>query len=266
MAAPTNTVLPVITGTVTVGSALALSDGTWTGVPTSYVYAWLRAGVVIAGEVANAYTLALADVGSIITGRVTATNVDGSTPATSAGTVAVPSTLIVETGAVVAGADSYLSLADAATYHVNRGNTAWAALTAAVKEASLRKATDYMLQMYRARWKGYRKDADQTLDWPRSFCYLEPFVHGIVGTYPYLVADTIVPVEVKNACAELALKAATAELAPDLERGVQSETVGPLNVTYDKTDVQYTRYRAIDAILRPYLEGSSMNAQLVSMG
>jgi len=174
--------------------------------------------------------------------------------------------LTVEDGSVIPGAESYVSVADTEAYHLARGNSTWGLLSDGQAEEALRRATDYMIQMYRSRWKGYRKSGVQALDWPRSWVYLEPFTHGIVGTYPYLVADTIVPVEVKNACAELALKAAAGELAPDLERGVQSETIGPISTTYDKSDVQYTRYRAIDAMLRPYLEGSSMNVQLVSMG
>lgn len=172
-------------------------------------------------------------------------------------------TLLVETGAVVAGAESYVSATDASAYHTARGNSTWSLLTTPQMEEALRRATDYMIQMFRSSWKGYRKSSLQTLDWPRTFVYLEPFVHGIVGTYPFLVSDTIVPVEVKNACAELALRAAAADLAPDLERGVRSETVGPLRVEYDPSDPQATRYRAIDAILAPYLNGSSNNVQLV---
>ena len=264
MAAPVNTVLPAITGTVTVGSALALSNGTWTddGSP-AFVYAWLRDGVVIASQVANAYTIALADIAALLTGRVTNTDTGGTTAATSAATIAVPSTLVVETGAVVASADSYLSITDADTYHAARANTAWAALAASAKEAALRKATDYMLQMYRARWKGVRYSATQTLDWPRAYVYTDPALTGAIGEFPYLVTSNIVPTEVKNACAELALKAATADLAPDLERAKLSTTVGPIAVTYDRATPQYTRYRAIDATLAPYLGGSSVNIQLL---
>ena len=258
MAAPVNTVLPAITGSAVVGQVLALGDGTWTddGSP-AFTYAWRRAGVIIAGQAANVYTVALADIGAAITGRVTDTDTGGATAALSAGTGAVPSTLIPETGAVVVGADSYGSLADADAYHVSRGNVAWAALTSAQKEAAARKATDYMIQMYRGRWKGYRKDGTQKLDWPRTFVYLEPFVHGIVGTYPFLVLDTIVPEEVKHAWAELSLKAAAGTLAPDLSRQAQSKTVGPIRIDYDRASPYATQYRAVDAILAPFLLGSA---------
>jgi hypothetical protein len=172
--------------------------------------------------------------------------------------------LIVETGAIVAGAESYISVADASTYHGNRGNAAWGALASdALREQALRKATDYMTQIYRARWKGYRKDGTQVLDWPRSFVYLEPFVHGIVGTYPYLVADTIVPEEAKRACAELALRAAAGDLLGDLGQGVTREKVGPLETEYDKNTPQTVRYVAVDALLAPYLKGGANTVQVV---
>jgi len=170
--------------------------------------------------------------------------------------------LIVETGAVVAGAESYISVADATAYHAARGNSPWATLTTPQMEEALRRATDYMVQFYRHRWKGYRKDGGQALDWPRTNVYLEPFVQGGVGSYPYLVADNVVPEEVRKACAELALRAAAGELAEDLERAEISVTVGPITSTYDNTDPQQKRYRSIDLMLTPYVETSSSNVRI----
>ena len=153
--------------------------------------------------------------------------------------------LIVEDGSVVTGAESYISVADASNYHTVRGNTAWAALTTdALREAALRKATDFMRQVYRSRWQGYKVNEDQALDWPRYGVEVEG----------YAVDSDIVPTEVKNACAELALKASAAELNPDLTQGVAREKVGQIEVEYDKASPQFTRYKAIDAILSPYLK------------
>lgn len=170
--------------------------------------------------------------------------------------------LVVEDGTAKPNADSYISVADAATYHTDRGRgDAWDAIDD--PEAALRKATDYMVQTYRPRWKGYRKDGAQSLDWPRTFVYLEPFVHGIVGTYPFLVPETIVPDEVKRACAEYALIAASTPLAPNLERGIAREKIGPIDTEFDKSSPEYTRYRAMDMMLRPYLTGGGANVELV---
>jgi len=153
--------------------------------------------------------------------------------------------LICEDGSGKSDSESYISVADASTYHTARGNTAWAALaTDALREAALRRATDYMRQAYRSRWQGYKVNEDQALDWPRYDVEVEG----------YAVDSDIVPTEVKNACAELALRASAADLNPDLTQGVLSEQVGSIQVTYDKASPQFTRYRAIDAILSPYLK------------
>ena len=164
--------------------------------------------------------------------------------------------LEVEDGTGKSTSESYVSVADASTYHAARGNTAWASLsTDAIREQCLRKATDFMRQAYRSRWQGYKVNEDQALDWPRYGVEVEG----------YAVDSDIVPTEVKNACAELALKASAAELNPDLTQGVLSEQVGPIAVTYDKSSPQRVRYPAIDALLSPYLKagGGGINMGLI---
>jgi len=154
-------------------------------------------------------------------------------------------TLIVEDGSGKSDSESYISVADASNYHTVRGNTAWAALTTdALREAALRRATDYMRQAYRSRWQGYKVNEDQALDWPRYDVEVEG----------YAIDSDIVPTEIKNACAELALRASAADLNPDLTQGVAREKVGQIEVEYDKASPQFTRYRAIDALLSPYLK------------
>jgi hypothetical protein len=121
-------------------------------------------------------------------------------------------------------------------------------------EQALRRATDYMVGEYRRRWTGYRHDVTQVLDWPRDFVYLEPFILGAVGSYPYLVSNAIVPTEVKNACAELALKGAAGDLAPDISPAVKSEKVDVLEVVYADYASDRVMYRKIDQMLKPYLK------------
>jgi hypothetical protein len=172
--------------------------------------------------------------------------------------------LVVESGAGLSTAESYVSVADADAYHALRGNTTWADLdTLEQKEPALVRATDYMIQVYRQRWKGVRMQAEQALDWPRSGVYTEPFLHGAVGEYPHLVADDVVPTDVARACAKLALKAVTADLAPDLERATKREKVGPLEVEYADGAPQYVRYREIDNMLASYLKTTGVCKLLV---
>jgi len=171
--------------------------------------------------------------------------------------------LIVEDGTVVVGAESYLTVSAADTYHANRGNTAWTDLDTPVKEQSLRKATDFMVQNYRTRWAGYRFNVSQPLDWPRAWVPIRDVPSGY-GAFSAFVSNIIVPDAVKNACAELALKAATAELAPDLSQVVTREKIGPIEVDYQPYSPQQKRYVAIDGMLALLLlPGSGVSTPLV---
>jgi len=161
--------------------------------------------------------------------------------------------LIVEDGTIVPGAESLTSVAEATAYHAARGNTAWDALaTDTIREQCLRKGTDFMRQAYRSRWQGVKVDEDQALDWPRY----DVVVDG------YVIDSDIVPAEVKNACAELALRASEGDLLADQSQGVIREKVGQIEVEYDRSSPQQARYSAIDAMLSPYLlaggSGTSM--------
>jgi hypothetical protein len=168
-------------------------------------------------------------------------------------------TLIVEDGSIVAGAESYISVLDANTYHTNRNNTAWAESETSAKEAALRKATDYMLQVYRMRWQGWKVDQNQPLDWPRNSVYVDQAMNYNNQITAHLVPDNIVPLEVKKACAEYALKALSEDLFADLERGVTSEKIDKIQVDYDKFSPQSKRYVAIDAMLMPFMGTSNTN-------
>jgi hypothetical protein len=85
---PVNSVLPVITGTTTVGQTLSCSTGTWTKSPT-FSYQWRRNGVTISGATASTYLLVTADGGTLISCTVKATNAGVSAVATSANTAAI---------------------------------------------------------------------------------------------------------------------------------------------------------------------------------
>ena len=169
--------------------------------------------------------------------------------------------LIVEDGTGLAGAESYVSVADADTYHDKRGNTAWVTLTTAQKERLLRIATDYMVAVYRLRWDGYRYTTTQSLDWPRIYVPVRDILS--VNAYPEYVDFDVVPQQVKDACAELAYKANSETLLADLEQGVTKEKVGPIEVEYDKYSPQFKRYVQIDSLLNIYFASSANQVKLM---
>lgn len=81
---PGVTVAPAITGTLTVGSTLTVSNGTWTGSPTGYTYQWLRDGVEIASATAATYVLVSGDSTHMIGCAVIATDANGGSTKTFA--------------------------------------------------------------------------------------------------------------------------------------------------------------------------------------
>ena len=94
---PSNTGAPTISGPLQEGQTLTAGVGMWSSAaPISYKYQWRRCDAAgdecqpIEGAVDSTYTLAEADVGATIELTVTATNVAGSSSATSAASAVVP--------------------------------------------------------------------------------------------------------------------------------------------------------------------------------
>ena len=67
------------------------------------------------------------------------------------------------------GTDSYIEIAQADTYHLDRNNLDWATQTDPEKEAVIRKATDYLDRTYD--WIGEQATQAQRLEWPRTGAY-----------------------------------------------------------------------------------------------
>lgn len=145
----------------------------------------------------------------------------------------------------VAGANAYITVAEFNAYHDDRGGDySGAAADDEAIEAAIVRATDYLDQRFNFVGKK-RLGRDQTTEWPRSDAW---------DRDRYYIND--IPPEVKEACAEYALRALAAELNPDPERNAsgvavlsKSEAVGPISesVTFVGGAVfQMPKYPAAD--------------------
>lgn len=147
-------------------------------------------------------------------------------------------TLTVEDGTGLENAESYASVAEANTYFTNLSNASWTG-TDAVKEAALRKATQYLDSTYN--WAGIIYSTTQSLGWPRTNIYDKEGRD----------LKESVPTKIKNATFELAL----ASLSDDLvaiqsnEKYIKREKVGELEVEYRDNAPTDRQYKYVDRIL-----------------
>lgn len=157
----------------------------------------------------------------------------------------------------------YGTRADADAYHTARGNSGWTGENAA-KDAALERATDYIDGRYRwrlasGRWqsmfRGERTGGRaQDREWPRT---------GATDYEGNAIADDEVPVEVRNATYEAALRElqTPGSLSPDFVPSGQvvKEKVGPIEVGYAVPQATANSLPnrpvipAIDEILAPLL-------------
>ena len=151
--------------------------------------------------------------------------------------------LIVEDGSIVAGANSYLSVADFETYWTNR-NVDLSTFTTAEKEAALIIATQFIDYN---NFKGYTVEELQPLQWPRSY---------VVNRNGYSIESDTIPQAIKDATAEYAYRQLSAPLQGDtVEGGVikrQMDKVGSLETETEYQDGGYflnNRYPMADRLL-----------------
>jgi hypothetical protein len=143
--------------------------------------------------------------------------------------------IIVETGAIVAGANSYVSEAELTTYATDRGLTLTA--TAAVL---LIKAMDYLETL---NYIGTKKESTQSLQWPR--------INVTIDGFAFL--STEIPKQLRAAQMALSVSIdAGADPLATIGRSTKREKV-------DVLEVEYMDGAAARAII------SSVNAQLAKL-
>lgn len=140
-------------------------------------------------------------------------------------------------------ADSYVTVAEADTYHANFGNTDWATIsTTQLKEVALRKAAQYLDTKI---FQGIKVASTQALEWPRYNVVIEG----------YDVLSNSIPADIKTAQMEAALIASTQSLTPNLSNGaVIEETVGKITKRYsDYTKDGGKKWSLVDKLLAGYV-------------
>lgn len=143
----------------------------------------------------------------------------------------------------VAGANAYITVQQFKDYHADRGADTSAFDDEAI-EAAIVRATDYLDQRFL--FVGERRyGREQTTEWPRTSAWDRDrrYINDI-------------PVEVKEACAEYAIRALSQVLNPDPERDAtgrpihsKAQSVGPISesVTFVGGAVfQMPKYPAAD--------------------
>ncbi|MFH1981041.1 MAG: DnaT-like ssDNA-binding protein [Pseudomonadota bacterium] len=142
--------------------------------------------------------------------------------------------LIVETGAGLATANSYCTLAEAEAYHASRPyNTAWSSVTGdaadATKEAALMWATRLIDMNFE--WEGERAAAAQALSWPRcdAINWNDPFQSYF--------SPAELPSFLKPAIAELAMWVLASDRnAENAATGIDEMVLGPLEFKFNSRD------------------------------
>jgi Concanavalin A-like lectin/glucanases superfamily len=162
---PANLTVPAISGTSTESWTLGSSNGTWTGLPSSYSWQWKRCGpdgsgcADIDGANGSSYLVTDADVGSTIRVAVTASNAAGSSTAQSAATAVVEGLHAVDPPV-----DETLATQPAVAY-----NGAWVSATQWVPRA----AGGYQLAFQRRATGAWETGVYQCVgfsDWPWNTC------------------------------------------------------------------------------------------------
>ena len=164
--------------------------------------------------------------------------------------------LVQDDAGSVVGANAYIDQTDFEDYHDARGNDYGSPSGTDIENAII-LATDYLDSRFR--FVGQRVSLEQRTAWPRMDAIdFDDFVR--IG----------IPTEVKEACADYAFIALTADLIPSptpdpLGQVVveKSSTVGPISesVRYGQTGAMFVlpKYPKADQKLRPLTVGSGQD-------
>lgn len=155
--------------------------------------------------------------------------------------------LTIEDGTNVANADSYITVAEYNTWADARfgSGRSTAPATDAAAEQLILRAMDYFEGL---EFQGIKTYESQALQWPRAWVVIDG----------YAKESDEIPTEVKKALYELtyAEELGDGELN-QVERKVQSETVGPISVTYSSGSASNTLNPGVTKAIRKLLKNGT---------
>lgn len=167
--------------------------------------------------------------------------------------------LIVETGDGLSNSNSYVSVAEADTYHADFGNADWAGASTEEKEAALVHATKAIDLLFGQDYLSTVVSSTQALLFPR----LTFLINGW-----QVVQSDAVPRQLKEAVCEVALlrlNGVDVYSTPNNTSRIKSESVSAegvsVSTTYSgqQTVERYSNFWKVELILRPILRSPSGN-------
>ena len=144
---------------------------------------------------------------------------------------------IVETGAGLTNATSYVSVAEYKQYYENRGID-YSATADATIQAKLNIATEYIDNNYN--FIGNISNDDQALSFPRV---------GL-SKNGNAIDSNVIPQDVKDAVCYIADKVKNGNIE-QVDEGVKSESFGPVSKTYSETGQR--KFPILNKYLKPYI-------------
>ena len=147
-----------------------------------------------------------------------------------------------------ASSDSYVTLAEANTYHDARlHNDEWSDASVPEREKALKWGTRLLDELD---WKGIKWDTDQSLRWPRS---------DVDDREGYYFDVDEIPVFLKNALCELAwLLLISDPTREDDTKGFHMVKVGPITLQINASDRSRTIFDSVMATVGPYVYSGTM--------
>ena len=154
--------------------------------------------------------------------------------------------LIIEDGTIVAGANSYVTVAELDSWATLYGITLNAADEAA-KEVIILKGAAYV-ESFRAEFDGNKVESTQPMQWPRENVTIDGF------DFP----SNEIPQDLKNAQLQAAVETdAGADLQANQGQTVKREKVDVIEVEYMDGSSSSTSYEKINAYLDALLKSSA---------